>query len=593
MILYINLFSLQSFTQVVLKKVPISKLIPSPINHQKVSFTKFIETLVNFQVKEDKNQPKQIHFYDIEIVFTSEDREGMDKRFSNPNAPFWYIKNDVFIENCKFDKTMWWVMNRLVFEGFFTLSGCEDIKSIFKHCEFKKTVRIDRNEIKFMDFENCKFYHGYRHHHNVLQDYMKFQYCEFYINEKIQDDTRFSAFDDFVTYPRLFEIHQKTEGDIIIENCKFQLNPKLVENPKGKIDISMGSFSNLILIKSHFEGILNLSKTNVSNQFLLEDCFFRENIIIDAFNVNPNNTRIQWTNIQNHKLCVYDEKEGIISGEDSIFNENILNNLIASYANFYSVYKTQGNRFYANSCYVEWKNIETQFLSYKSKKQSDYQFIYWMNVFLKEFCDYGTNPLKSIYISYWVLLFFAAIYFLSPYKQNQNDFSFFDKLKIYGLYFSEKNSITQIFMEQYFSRSINNKTQYIEFVNFTKHQPNLPYFFKLWSLPYQWKQNFIMKLYLKIYQWIDQFHEPWNNLTFRKKIKAFIIFGSLISFDLVVFIIKRAFDSFTLSLNVFSTLGFGDIPVQGYVRYFTIFEGFIGWFLLSIFSVALISQVIQ
>lgn len=585
--------NLYCFSQDFLKKVPIAQLIPSPINHQRVSFTKFMETLVKFQVNVEDNQPKQIHYYDIEVVFTSEDRDGMDKRFSNPNAPFWFVKNDIFIENCKFDKTMWWVVNRLVFEGYFTWSGCDDIKTIFKDCQFKKTVRIDRNEIQFIDFQNCKFLHGYRHHHNSLQDYIKFYSCEFFINDKIQEDTRFSTFDDFVIYPRLFEIHQKTEGDVIIENSKFQLNPKLVANPKGKIDISMGSFSNLILKKSHFEGILNLSKTNVSNQFLLEDCYFRENIIIDAFNVNPNNTRIQWTNIKNHKLSVYDEKEGIISGSNNITNENVLNNLIASYANFYAVYKTQGNRIYANSCYVEWKDIETHFLKFKSEKQPEFYFIYWMNLFLKKFCDYGTNPLKSIYLSFWVLLIFAGLYFFSPYKQNDNDFSFFDKLKIYGLYFSEKISITQIFMEQYFSKLSDNTSKYIEFVNFTQHQSNLPHFFKLWALPYHWKQKFILKIYLKIYHWIDQFHEPWKNLSYKQKLKAIFIFGSLITFDFVVFITKRFLDSFTLSLNVFSTLGFGDIPIHGHVRYFTIIEGFIGWFLLSIFSVALLSQVIQ
>ncbi len=78
----------------------------------------------------------------------------MDKRFSNPNAPLRYIKNDIFIENCKFDKTMWWVVNNLVFEGYVTISGCEDIKAIFKNCQFQKTIRIDRNDIQFIEFDN-------------------------------------------------------------------------------------------------------------------------------------------------------------------------------------------------------------------------------------------------------------------------------------------------------------------------------------------------------------------------------------------------------------------------------------------------------
>lgn len=46
----------------------------------------------------------------------------------------------------------------------------------------------------------------------------------------------------------------------------------------------------------------------------------------------------------------------------------------------------------------------------------------------------------------------------------------------------------------------------------------------------------------------------------------------------------------TLSLNAFTTLGFGNIPTHGIARYVCVVQGFIGWFLLSIFTVALINQ---
>jgi len=51
-------------------------------------------------------------------------------------------------------------------------------------------------------------------------------------------------------------------------------------------------------------------------------------------------------------------------------------------------------------------------------------------------------------------------------------------------------------------------------------------------------------------------------------------------------------NSVTLSINSFVTLGFGSIPTKGFARYLCIIEGFIGWFLLSIFTVALINQVL-
>jgi len=51
-------------------------------------------------------------------------------------------------------------------------------------------------------------------------------------------------------------------------------------------------------------------------------------------------------------------------------------------------------------------------------------------------------------------------------------------------------------------------------------------------------------------------------------------------------------NALTLSLNSFVTLGFGEIPTKGLARYVTIIQGFIGWFLLSLFTVALLNQVI-
>jgi hypothetical protein len=51
-------------------------------------------------------------------------------------------------------------------------------------------------------------------------------------------------------------------------------------------------------------------------------------------------------------------------------------------------------------------------------------------------------------------------------------------------------------------------------------------------------------------------------------------------------------NALTLSLNAYTTLGFGNIPTHGIARYACVIQGFIGWFMLSIFTVALINQVL-
>ena len=64
-------------------------------------------------------------------------------------------------------------------------------------------------------------------------------------------------------------------------------------------------------------------------------------------------------------------------------------------------------------------------------------------------------------------------------------------------------------------------------------------------------------------------------------------------FYVTYLIIVRALNSIILSINAFSTLGFGQIPVRGFTKYLAIIEGFVGWFLLSVFIVSLLNQMMN
>ena len=66
--------------------------------------------------------------------------------------------------------------------------------------------------------------------------------------------------------------------------------------------------------------------------------------------------------------------------------------------------------------------------------------------------------------------------------------------------------------------------------------------------------------------------------TFRKLIRQFF---------------NQIMDAVATSMNAFVTLGYGQMPVKGVGKYLAVLEGLIGWFLLSIFSVSLISQILQ
>lgn len=57
--------------------------------------------------------------------------------------------------------------------------------------------------------------------------------------------------------------------------------------------------------------------------------------------------------------------------------------------------------------------------------------------------------------------------------------------------------------------------------------------------------------------------------------------------------VRRLVNATALSMNAFVTLGYGEMPAKGVQRYLAVLEGLIGWFLLSIFSASLISQMLQ
>ena len=85
----------------------------------------------------------------------------------------------------------------------------------------------------------------------------------------------------------------------------------------------------------------------------------------------------------------------------------------------------------------------------------------------------------------------------------------------------------------------------------------------------------------------------WTDARKSKKYLVAIIVSLWIASLSGKIMVIRLFDAFTMSLNSFSTLGYGNLPRSEGMRYLSIIEGFIGWFLLSIFIVALISQIIQ
>ncbi len=558
----------------------------SDIDGKTVSFTQFINEMAKCS--------RYTTFENVKIRYMlPEDKTGMDGRF-NGGAGELYISSSIRLVNCDFDVDYWLVLRNITFMDYFAVANSSPIKAIFKECTFRKTFRVYNCDVDFIDLDSCRLEHGFKFFRNTVKDRLTIKNSYITVNPSLFGDT-----DALDMEPRLFRLSNKQDGfDLVLQNTVFELPENLRNNPQFFIILTESDFKNLSFTQNTVNANIDLSESTINNAFVTNECSFAGSIILDAFNVNPINTRVQWSTVANNKIAIFDHKNKFTYNGysvDSLGNEVRFSSLISCYANFYNAFKSQGNRIAANACYVEWKDIETAYLKhlYTSGQDKSVFFNYLMNVFLKTFCDYGTNPLKAIQIAFYVLLFFAGIYFFFPYSiLSFHKRSMFDQLKIYGHYLSSPKSLLEI--EDSVIAKENKTPTYNEYMSFvTESKGRVPWYFNIFGKPLYFLELIRNKPTKLFYKLIDIFPDEWETMSSAKKVIATILYGVVFIATVIWFFMIHVLDSVALSLNVFSTLGFGQIPIKGIPRYLTILEGFIGWFLLSIFSVSLISQVIQ
>jgi len=97
----------------------------------------------------------------------------------------------------------------------------------------------------------------------------------------------------------------------------------------------------------------------------------------------------------------------------------------------------------------------------------------------------------------------------------------------------------------------------------------------------------------RILKYTDILKGKWIELPPQRRYTTSIIMAMWIFILIVIDLLLKFLNALTLSINTFTTLGFGEIPIKGIPRYLAIIQGFIGWFMLTIFSVSLISQLLN
>lgn len=273
-------------------------------------------------------------------------------------------------------------------------------------------------------------------------------------------------------------------------------------------------------------------------------------------------------------------------------NDLLYRNGLIQLSKFHTYFQNFNDRQSANDVYVKIKDLETGRLETLYAKNPSFENFFELIVirFLKRFSNYGTSPSKIAISAFQIILLFAFLFLFSSNSWNSVNFKIFnDKIKPSISYFVTNNSLENSFRNYNIRKEEHTENHEL----LTENKSNIPAVFYFPSITFVKVQNKLTAIKLKVWNYFNVIEGSWVDLPQHKKVINSIILSIFLFFFIAFKMITLVLNALTLSINSFTTLGFGEIPIKGIGRYLAILEGFIGWIFLTLFSVTLISQVLN
>ncbi len=500
----------------------------------------------------------------------------------------------IVIQNCKLPQNKTCQVRNIIFQNNISFANCEGAgQLIFYNCTFEQGIDFFTSDLIVMQFEYCSILQR-----TVVIDseisMFSFSNCSFYTDNKAVKSPYEIGYEiENKSYQYLFYIQQneKKINAFYLSNCKIlptEVMP-ILSFVGGKYDVV--GFEEIDFSNS----VVAFTSCSVKENLSVYNCEFNLPIGMYKFSFPKDNTSFNWSQIDSVGLGLYENyAQPYTSKTDTLLSDVYLfNELNSSYRKLFSMYRTQGDIESANACYKQMKDMETRRYQhlYQQNPGINKWFNWRFNQFLKYFSEYGTNPVQSLIISMWTILIFAAVYFFfySDWDGINRTFMIKQHRKIMQ-YFRSEQRLEDFYTENYIE-------DFKTFADYKKEMADskveIPFFIILLGKPLYLLSIIKHKISTFIYRRTEVLQGRWINLKPARK----VFVGLTVVFSIIIYLVYlgfvRTLNSITLSINAFSTLGFGAIPVKGVSRYITILEGFLGWFLLSIFSVSLISQMLQ
>ena len=494
------------------------------------------------------------------------------------NYPPFQVNKEIDIRGLSFQSNHGYsgiVLKNINFNGDFQLTGLKINRLGFKNVHFNRLLQIRSVDTRFwLKFVDCVIQKMNNNDQNTTTPF-------FFTRTHFKDDSFFSSTET----PLRVSLNECTVDSTLLFFAGTEIKELTISNSK-------------------FHGGLSLEGASITNRFDLYNTPIRY-LDINGAELPLLNTYVPFGALSG-KICLNLVKMARLSGKeedesalfmgqsaDELLDQIQFDKLIAAYSKLLAIYKSRSEMDSYNACYIEMRDKMTarSKLRYELDPTFNRYFDYQINKFTRAFSDYGTRPAKAIVIFFQVVLGFSVFYFFFPSTWNTtNSRSLMKRLSYLGSYFTSKEGLSDLFEKE----TKDEYKDYEEFKTFMgSSEKELPLYFKWLSRPLYNASVSRFNISRSVLRKTDILNGKWSELPSGKKAFTSFLIGTYLLFYLIYVLIVRCLNAITLSLNAFSTLGFGEIPTKGIARYVTIIQGFIGWFLLSIFLVSLIGQILN
>ncbi len=541
------------------------------------------------------------------IVIGEDDESLMeDKIFYQEyqlNAPD-YKGHKVFFYDCKFELSAdnpltfyGWKFAKLNFVGCsfdmpLKFSDCNITSGyplLFENCEVVNSLTFEHSfdQISAIRLTNNRFSKQLIIRANVAQ--MTIDHCQFIANPLL-----FSKMDEERTHYQLLATFIEV-GEWKMDYCTFvssELSNVYAVNFEGTEMGKLSMFSNQM-------SSLNFTDAGVEKALLIDSLAVKNYIGIQNFDFPEANTNIPWDNLKGQKFALFQtELSDLVipyqAKTDAQLGKTLMyNDLISMYKKINKLYLERGDIQSANGSYVEIKEIETSRQRYIQKvnpSTSNYVNLL-LNQVLSYFSDYATNPGKSVRRAWELLLLFTFLYMLTFSEWDGMNYSYYLKqYKLFAEYLTSKKDIKMVYKKKDVP-DVDLMEEIRE--DYLRKHRKVPKAIVLFGEPLHLLGRMRMIMMPRLITFFNFQKEDWASLNAKRKVwSGLMIFLIVVSFLAYVLVVKF-FNGLIMSLNSFVVIGFGALPEKGLAMYICIIEGIIGWFLLTIFTITLFSQVLQ